>query len=251
MKAIQGNAICSARMAIQGNPILLNLIRATAGLGRRALGDAASKKAFQLGMKLVLILACFPWVCILIVMACLQLVCEDRALCKSAAACMASAFKSSGCSLPIRMSSSFSQLPTQSPAHLSVIIVDPISRASVSSLHQELAVLTAADISRRTCVLCINANSFHLHSFPLSSLVALFASQSVPYFACASSSPTDMQHAFSCVAAQFLPTIAPHESSCSQVTSSHPNSLASHCPLSTPFSPVRNPSPLPPFFRPS
>ena len=212
-------------------------------------------QVFKSGMKRVRILAstciqeCFPCVCILVVMACLQLVCEDRALCKSAAACMVSAFKSSGCSLPIRMSSSFSQHPTQSPAHLSVIIVDPISRASVSSLHHELALLSPADISRRTCALCINANSFHLHSFPLSSLVHLFASQSVPYFACASSSPTDMQHAFSCIAAQFLPTIAPHESPCSQVTPSHPSPLASHCPLSLPFSPVRDLSPFPRIFQ--
>jgi hypothetical protein len=159
----------------------------------------------------------------LVVMACLQLVCEDRTLCKSAASHMASAFKSSGCSLPIRMSSSFSQPPQQSSAVLSIIIVDLISRASVASLHKELAGLSPADISLRTCVLCINAHSFHLHSFPLSSLINLFASQSVPYFVCASPSPSDMQHAFSCVAAQFQPTITPLESPCSQVMPCHLN----------------------------
>jgi hypothetical protein len=168
--------------------------------------------------KIKLVFLCHGICCpILVLMACLQLICEDRVLCKSAAACLASAMKSTGCSLPIRMSSSFSQLPPQSSAQLSIIIVDIISRASVASLHQELASLSPADISRRTCVLCINANSFHLHSFPLSSLTSLFASQSVPYFVCASSSPSDMQHAFSCVGAQFMPTIAPHQSSTSQV----------------------------------
>jgi hypothetical protein len=102
----------------------------------------------------------------------------------------------------------------------------------VASLHQELASLSPLYISR-TCVLCINTSSFHLHSFPLSSLTALFASQSIPYFICASSSAADLQHAFSCVAAQFQPTIAPQQSPCSQVTAlSNPAiclTLSPHC----------------------
>jgi hypothetical protein len=150
-------------------------------------------------------------------MACLQLVCDDQSLCKSAAAPMASAFKSAGCSLPIHLSSSASELPPQSAALLCIIIVDPISRASVAALHQALANFSPADISRRVCVLCTNARSFHLHSFPLSSLVALFASQSLPYCLSASDAAEDLKHAFSCIASQFLPTIAPHQSPSSQV----------------------------------
>ncbi len=154
-------------------------------------------------------------------MSCVQLICDDHALCKSAAESMKTAFASSGCSLPIHMSSSSSQIPPQSSALLYIFIVDPVSRASVSSLHKDLASLSPNDLTRRTCVLCVNANSFHLHSFPLSSLVALFASQALPYFVCATSSPADLQHAFACVAAQFLPTVAPHQSSSSQVSRPH------------------------------
>jgi hypothetical protein len=152
-----------------------------------------------------------------VAMACLQLICDDHALCKSAAECMASAFKSAGCSSPIQMASSSALLSHDSSVILCIIIVDPVSRASVAALHKELASFSPSDIAQRTCVICVNSNSFHLHSFPLSSLIALFASQSVPYFVCATTSPSDLQHAFSCVTAQFLPTISPHTSPNSQV----------------------------------
>ncbi len=193
-------------------------------------------------------------------MACLQLVCDDQSLSKSAAAPMASAFKSAGCSLPIHLSSLSSELPPQSSALLCIIIVDPISRASVAALHQALANFSPADISRRVCVLCTNARSFHLHSFPLSSLVALFASQSLPYFLSASDAAEDLKHAFSCIASQFLPTIAPHQSPSSQVPPSmllpsHSRFVRLTCSTrpssqrcSQPFSPKPPPTELGPLF---
>ncbi len=71
-------------------------------------------------------------------MACVQLVCDDRALCKAAAACVASAFKPSGCSLPIHMTSSSSHLPPNALPHLLIFILDPLSRASVAALHLQV-----------------------------------------------------------------------------------------------------------------